>query len=76
MRLIRIKQVVLATSLSRMTIYRLEQSGNFPARRRLGQNSVAWSEDEINEWLQSRPKCSRIAAATASTAGSAAANGR
>ena len=57
MKLLRIKQVVVITSLFRMTIYRMEREGHFPARRRLGQNSLAWSEDEINSWIQSRPQC-------------------
>lgn len=37
MKLLRIKQVVVITSLSRMTIYHLERAGRFPPRRRLGQ---------------------------------------
>ena len=55
MRLLRLKQVVAATGLSRMTIYRLEKLGNFPSRRRLSANSVAWHEEEVTEWLRSRP---------------------
>jgi prophage regulatory protein len=55
MRLLRIKQVLAMTGLSRMTIYRLEGAGLFPARRKLGKNSVAWIEDEIASWIKSRP---------------------
>jgi prophage regulatory protein len=57
MRLLRIKQVIETTGLSRMTIYRMELAGRFPARRQLGANSVAWVDEEINEWLRSRPQC-------------------
>jgi prophage regulatory protein len=55
MRFLRIRQVMQLTGLSRMTIYRLELSGKFPQRRRLGQNSVAWLESDIELWAESRP---------------------
>ena len=41
MKLLRVTQVAAMTSLSRMTIWRLEKAGEFPARRQLGRNSVA-----------------------------------
>lgn len=55
MQLLRTKQVTTMTGLSRMTIYRLELAGQFPARRKLAKNSVAWLEDEIQAWIKSRP---------------------
>ncbi len=55
MKLLRAKEVVKATGLSRMTIWRLEKDGKFPARRTLGMNSVAWLEDDVNTWIASRP---------------------
>jgi prophage regulatory protein len=55
MRFLRIRQVVQLTGLSRMTIYRLELAGKFPSRRKLSQNSVAWREEEISQWLNTRP---------------------
>lgn len=55
MQLLRTKQVTTMTGLSRMTIYRLELAGQFPARRKLAKNSVAWLEDEIKAWIKSRP---------------------
>jgi predicted DNA-binding transcriptional regulator AlpA len=42
MKLLRTRQVMQATGLSRMTIYRLELAGKFPSHRRLAENSVAW----------------------------------
>ena len=33
---------------------RLEKNGMFPKRRRLTGNAVAWIEEEILEWLESR----------------------
>jgi predicted DNA-binding transcriptional regulator AlpA len=44
-----------ATGLSRITIYRLELAGKFPKRRKLSENSVAWLEADISEWIDSRP---------------------
>jgi len=38
-----------------MTIYRLELAGKFPKRRRLSENSVAWLEADISQWVDSRP---------------------
>jgi len=60
MRLLRIADVVQATGLSRMTIYRLERAGEFPARRRLGRNSVAWLDNDITDWIGSRPTVIRL----------------
>lgn len=37
--------------LSRTTIYRLEQQGQFPKRVKLGSNSVAWRMSEILTWM-------------------------
>ena len=44
-----------ATGLSRMTIYRLELGGKFPNCRQLSENSGAWLESDISEWIDSRP---------------------
>jgi prophage regulatory protein len=60
MRLMRIADVVRSTGLSRMTIYRLERAGEFPARRRLGRNSVAWLDNDITAWIDSRPAIPRV----------------
>ena len=59
MKLLRTKHVVELTGLSRMTIYRMEKSGSFPARRQLGSNSVAWIEDDVAAWVRDRPSPSR-----------------
>ena len=55
MKFLRIGQVMQLTGLSRMTIYRLELAGEFPKRRRLSKNSVAWLDTDIAEWAESRP---------------------
>lgn len=55
MKLLRSREVIRVTGLSRMTIWRMERLGLFPARRRLGANSVAWLEGDIQAWIRSRP---------------------
>jgi prophage regulatory protein len=55
MKLLRIRQVIQITGLSRMTTYRLELAGKFPKRRQLSENSVAWLEADISQWIDSRP---------------------
>jgi prophage regulatory protein len=53
-RFLRERQVAELTGLSKTTRWRLENEGNFPKRRRLSENTIAWRSDEINEWLNSR----------------------
>ena len=55
MKFLRVRQVMQLTGLSRMTIYRLELAGEFPKRRQLSKNSVAWLESDIAAWADSRP---------------------
>ena len=51
---VRWPQVERATGLSRSTIWRLEKSGAFPARRQLSANAVGWLEADIDDWVKSR----------------------
>ena len=48
----------------RTWLWRRTRAGDFPRAVRLGPNSVAWDEAEIDAWLASRPR-SFGAAATA-----------
>lgn len=41
-------------NISPSTIYRWEKAGLFPARFRIGQNSVAWSLSQVEQWFQER----------------------
>jgi prophage regulatory protein len=54
MNAIRLPLVLKKTGLSRMTIYRLENRGEFPKRKQLSPNSVGWLESEIDEWIATR----------------------
>ncbi|WP_116812459.1 helix-turn-helix transcriptional regulator [Steroidobacter cummioxidans] len=54
-RLLRLRQVIVVTGLGRDTIYRYIRSGQFPRQRRITERASAWREDEIKEWIDSRP---------------------
>lgn len=49
------KQVRNIVGVSRVTLWRWQRDGLFPARRQLGPKRVAWLESELNEWLAARP---------------------
>ena len=51
MRLLRFREVQSRVGFSRMHLYRLEKSGKFPIRVKIGANSVAWPENEIDRWI-------------------------
>jgi prophage regulatory protein len=48
-------EVQKMVGLSGPTIWRMERKGEFPARRQISANRVAWLDTEIEEWLRSRP---------------------
>ena len=55
-RMLRFPEVVQRTGLSRTTIWRRVRSGEFPAPVQLSGNVVAWHADQLNRWLQTRPR--------------------
>ena len=55
-RIIRAKEVVEMTGLSRTTIWRMERYKSFPARVSLGKNSVGWKLSDIQKWVEFRRK--------------------
>lgn len=50
-RLIRLPDVRTKTGLSRSTIYERMADETFPSAINLGGRSVAWLEDEIDDWI-------------------------
>ncbi|WP_350586641.1 AlpA family transcriptional regulator [Pseudoalteromonas sp. RB2-MNA-CIBAN-0110] len=54
MRLIKLKEVLHITGLSRSTVYRFMGDGGFPMKVELGGNSVAWVESEVEEWISEK----------------------
>ena len=54
-RIIDCHEVMNRTGLSRTTLWRLEREGAFPPRRQITPNRIGWIENEIEQWLRSRP---------------------
>ena len=53
-RLMRLKEVIEATGLSRPTIYKWMALGLFPIPVHLGERAVAWVSDETEAWILER----------------------
>ncbi len=53
-RILRAKEIVELTGLSRTTIWRMERAGTFPNRVSLGVGSVGWRLSEVNGWMSNR----------------------
>ena len=51
---IKISEVIEKTSLSRSTIYRLLNLGDFPRQVKLSSRSIGWVEEEIQEWINEK----------------------
>jgi prophage regulatory protein len=47
-------EVVILTSLSQSTLWRMERKGQFPKRIQISTGRVAWYESEVTDWMQSR----------------------
>lgn len=56
MRLIRVREVMKLTGISRAYIYVLAQKGEFPAPVKLSERSSAWVEEEVRDWIENRIK--------------------
>ncbi len=48
------KTVFQMVGLSDTTIWRMERKGEFPRRKQLSRNRVAWVKKDIIEWMSSR----------------------
>ena len=55
-RVLRLKDVKEATGLSRSSIYALRKRGFLPPSVRIGPKAVGWFEDEVLDYLKSRPR--------------------
>ena len=54
LRFLRMREVIEMVGVSRATIYRWMDAGDFPRSIALGGNSIAWSEKSVQEWMESR----------------------
>jgi prophage regulatory protein len=52
--LLKLKDVLAITGLSRSYVYALAQQDIFPKPVKLTERSSAWVESEIQEWVESR----------------------
>ena len=57
--LLRLMQVEEATGLKKSTIYARIKEDSFPVPVRLGAKAVAWRSDEIQTWIDNRPRAMR-----------------
>ena len=61
-RVLRRPEVEERVGLARSTLYKLIGLGQFPEPIRLGTNSVGWLEEDIENWLASRQRGTRVQA--------------
>ena len=62
--IIRLKDVIVLTGLSRSTIYLRMVQGKFPKKINLGSRAVGWISSDVNEWIEERIRESRLVEAT------------
>jgi prophage regulatory protein len=53
-RLLRLRDVLHATGLSRSSLYELTKGDAFPRKVQLTARAVAWREDEVDQWIRDR----------------------
>jgi prophage regulatory protein len=54
-RLLRLPAVLLATGLTRSTVYRMIAEHTFPAPVKLAKRAVAWRHEDVRQWTSARP---------------------
>ncbi len=55
-RLVKEKERLQITTISKAQAFQLERQGRFPQRRRISNRSVAWLLSELLDWISSREK--------------------
>mgnify|MGYP000594812125 CR=1 FL=1 len=53
-RLLRLPEVIRTTGLSRSSIYRHMQAGEFPSAVKVSAHASAWAQSEIQDWISAR----------------------
>ena len=54
-RILRIREVVQVTGMSRSAIYRKLSAKQFPEQVRLAPQTVGWRDTDVQAWLESLP---------------------
>ena len=57
---VRLPQVKELTCLSKSSIYRLMDEGNFPKQVLLGARSVAWVKSDVEDWCAQKINAAHI----------------
>jgi prophage regulatory protein len=60
-KLLTIREVVAATRLSKLTIYKMVRAGKFPQQVRLAEQRVAWLAAEIDGWIADQAAARHVA---------------
>jgi len=55
-RILRLPEVIHRTGLRRSSIYLAIDQGRFPRPVSIGQRSVGWISDDIDDWIMSRAR--------------------
>jgi prophage regulatory protein len=53
--ILRSKDVVAALGVSRSTLYRMMNSGEFPKSLKISRNTVGWRKSVVEQWVTQRP---------------------
>lgn len=53
-RFIRLPEVLSMIGLSRTRVYELIEQGSFPSQVKLSSRAVAWSQEQVMEWMSQR----------------------
>ena len=56
MRLLRFAEVMERVGLGRSQLYRRIAEGDFPEPVRVGPKSIRFREDDVQQWIDSRPR--------------------
>lgn len=59
MKLYRLQEVIKIIGLSRSSLYQMMDKGLFPRSINIGSRAIAWTEESIEEWIQSRINASK-----------------
>jgi len=54
-RILRLPEVISITGVSRSSIYKWVDEGQFPRPKQLGSRAIGWDSRELADWMDSRP---------------------
>ena len=56
-KLLRLSKVIDLCGLQKSAIYKLLSENQFPRPVKLGPRAIAWRSDEVQTWINARPRC-------------------